>query len=239
MRFISQIGEGDGTSAHMTGAHDLQPALPSQPLAQATEVDVTEPSSAPGCQPVTTEDEVAELGEEGVSYMGEELDLKTTDVSAEALDAAAVEAALSLCEENGHALPGAWERPPHRSGPGGKTAAPGVQGATSTSPPLSSPLDSRDSVLEDSSLAERHPEGMKAGGEKASGTKAHRKLIGDEEADGAEGAEGFLSEPDGETEPEPAASGSEDGSGLHTAPSSLQLHTATDSIPSSPASSQL
>ncbi|XP_056267605.1 bromodomain-containing protein 8-like isoform X2 [Pseudoliparis swirei] len=307
------IGEGDVTSAHMTGAHDLQPALPSQPLAQATEVDAMEPPLAPGCQPITTEDKVAELSEEGVtgSYMGEELDLKTTDVTAEALDAAAVEAALSLCEENGHALPGAWEpagvrRPPsHRSGPEGKTAASGVQGATSAS--LSSPRDSRgsglaagpralphasssssrsskrsercrpgapretgasarrkshisldvalrresdrwaqrrpgkahrDSVLGDSSLTERHPKGMRAAGEKASGTKVHRELSGpeargDEEADGAEG---LLSEPDGE--PEPAASESEDGSGLHAAPSSLQLHTAADSIPSSPASSQ-
>jgi len=39
MHFTSQIGEGDVTSAHMTGAHDLQPALPSQPLAQATGTD--------------------------------------------------------------------------------------------------------------------------------------------------------------------------------------------------------
>ncbi|TKS72669.1 Bromodomain-containing protein 8 [Collichthys lucidus] len=74
----------------------------------------------------------AELGEEtglveedlvAVSYMGDELDLETVgdiiaiieekvDDSVEALDAAAVEAALSLCEEavsEGHALPGPWE----------------------------------------------------------------------------------------------------------------------------------
>ncbi|TNM99071.1 bromodomain-containing protein 8 isoform X1 [Takifugu flavidus] len=73
-----------------------------------------------------------ELGEEAglveedlvaVSYMGDELDLETVggiiaiieekvDDSVEALDAAAVEAALSLCEEavsEGHSLPGPWE----------------------------------------------------------------------------------------------------------------------------------
>ncbi|XP_062405910.1 bromodomain-containing protein 8 [Sardina pilchardus] len=56
-----------------------------------------------------------------VSYMEEELDLATVgdiiaiieekvDESVEALDAAAVEAALSLCEEaGGHTLPGPWE----------------------------------------------------------------------------------------------------------------------------------
>ncbi|XP_035982921.1 bromodomain-containing protein 8 isoform X1 [Fundulus heteroclitus] len=74
----------------------------------------------------------AELGEEtglaeedlvAVSYMGDELDLETVgdiiaiieekvDDSVEALDAAAVEEALSLCEEavaEGHTLPGPWE----------------------------------------------------------------------------------------------------------------------------------
>lgn len=62
------------------------------------------------------------------------------------------------------------------------------------------------------------------------------EVYAEEEGDGAEG---FLSEPEGETELEPAASESEDGYSLHTASSSLQLHTAADSIPSSPASSQL
>lgn len=75
----------------------------------------------------------------------------------------------------------------------------------------------------------------------ASGTKVHsevngQEVCGEEEGDGVEG---FLSEPDGETELEPAASESEDGYSLHTASSSLQLHTTADSIPSSPASSQL
>ena len=46
--------------------------------------------------------------------------LPQADETAEALDAAAVEAALSLCEENGHALSGAWEAgpfQPHESHP--------------------------------------------------------------------------------------------------------------------------
>lgn len=78
-------------------------------------------------------------------------------------------------------------------------------------------------------------------GDNASGTKVENYVNGPEvcgEEDG-EGVEGFLSEPDGETELEPAASESEDGYSLHTASSSLQFHTTADSIPSSPASSQL
>lgn len=79
------------------------------------------------------------------------------------------------------------------------------------------------------------------GGENASGTKVFNELNGPEECgeEEGDGAEGFLSEPDGELELEPAASESEDGYSLHTASSSLQLHRTADSIPSSPASSQL
>ncbi|XP_039634081.1 bromodomain-containing protein 8 isoform X5 [Perca fluviatilis] len=348
------IGEGDVTTGNMTAANDLQLALPSQPLSQATEMDVMVPSLPPGCQPVSAEDKVSELSEEDVSgsYMGDELDLKTVgdiiaiiedkaDEIVEALDAAAVEAALSLCEENGHALSGAWEAgpfQPHESHPAvptgdpqslsfhscleGKTELLEVQRGTSASlssvcnsqdnglatfpmglrglPPTSSSSRSSkslehchtgappqpeamretgglahqksqisrgvtikceskkwtqqrpekphgDSVLEDSPLTERHPKEMKAedgistgGGENASGTKVYNELNGPEvcgEEDG-DGVEGFLSEPDGEMELEPAASESEDGYSLHTASSSLQLHTTADSIPSSPASSQ-
>ncbi|XP_078122808.1 bromodomain-containing protein 8 isoform X2 [Sander vitreus] len=322
--------------------------------AASTEMDVMVPSLPPGCQPVSAEDKVSELSEEDVSgsYMGDELDLKTVgdiiaiiedkaDEIVEALDAAAVEAALSLCEENGHALSGAWEAgpfQPHESHPAvptgdpqslsfhscleGKTELLEVQRGTSASlssvcnsqdnglaafpmglrdlPPTSSfsrsskslehchtgappqpeamretgglahqrsqisrgvtiKCESKkwtqqrpekphgDSVLEDSPLTERHPKKMKAedgisvgGGENASGTKVYTELNGPEvcrEEDG-DGVEGFLSEPDGEMELEPAASESEDGYSLHTASSSLQLHTTADSIPSSPASSQ-
>ncbi|XP_028451693.1 bromodomain-containing protein 8 isoform X8 [Perca flavescens] len=348
------IGEGDVTTGNMTAANDLQLAPPSQPLSQATEMDVMVPSLPPGCQLVSAEDKVSELSEEDVSgsYMGDELDLKTVgdiiaiiedkaDEIVEALDAAAVEAALSLCEENGHALSGAWEAgpfQPHESHPAvptgdpqslsfhscleGKTELLEVQRGTSASlssvcnsqdnglaafpmglrglPPTSSSSRSSkslehchtaappqpeamretgglahqksqisrgvtikceskkwpqqrpekphgDSVLEDSPLTERHPKEMKAedgisagGGENASGTKVYNELNGPDvcgEEDG-DGVEGFLSEPDGEMELEPAASESEDGYSLHTASSSLQLHTTADSIPSSPASSQ-
>ncbi|XP_071403257.1 bromodomain-containing protein 8-like [Centroberyx affinis] len=325
------------------------------PASASTEGDVMVPSVPSGCQPVSTGEKVSELSEEDVtvSYMGDELDLKTVgdiiaiiedkgDENAEALDAAAVEAALSLCEENGHALSSAWEAGPfktHESNPVvptgvphpsslhtslvGKTEVLEIQGGISA--PLSSPCNSQDnclsafpvglrglpptssssrssrisehsqtgappqpeakgetgeevhqesqisldvtikcesenwaqqrpdkphgdSVLEDSPLTERHPKEMKAEdgvsvgeGENSSGTKADLEGNGpaacgaEEEGDGAEA---FLSEPDGETELEPPASESEDGYSLHTASSSLQLHTTADSIPSSPASSQ-
>ncbi|KAG7217302.1 hypothetical protein INR49_027846 [Caranx melampygus] len=320
----------------------------SAPLSTATTLPVDSTASA------STEDKVSGLSEDDVtvSYMGDELDLKTVgdiiaiiedkaDEAAEALDAAAVEAALSLCEENGHALSGAWEAgpfQPHESHPTvptgipqssslhcsleGKTEALEVQDETSVSlsslcnsqdnclaafpiglrsiPPTSSsscnlkrvehchtgapprPESVRetgeavhpkgqisldvsikcesekwaqhrpvkphtDSVLEDSPLTERHRKGMKAEngisvgrGENASGIKVDNEVngpevCGEEEGDGVEG---FLSEPDGEMELEPVASESEDGYSLHTASSSLQLHTTADSIPSSPASSQ-
>lgn len=76
------------------------------------------------------------------------------------------------------------------------------------------------------------------GGENASRTKVDNEVNGPEGGEEyGDGVEGFLSEADGELEP--AASESEDGYSLHTASSSLQLHTTADSIPSSPASSQL
>ncbi|XP_026226900.1 bromodomain-containing protein 8 isoform X3 [Anabas testudineus] len=381
------IGEGEMTAGSMTGAHDLQLALTSQPLSQATgapmlsrllEAGPTQFSAPLGfmitgdsassllpspstanpipvdCSVSTkTEDKVSDLSEEDVTvaYMGDELDLKTvgdiiaiiedkTDEAAEVLDAAAVEAALSLCEENGHALAGAWEAGPfqphesHPTVPLGvpqpslhcslevKTEVLEVQDGASASlsslcssqdnclaafpmglriPPATSssscslkglehcptrvPLQPesmreigevvhpksqisldvtikcenekwaqqrpdkprRDSVLEDSPQTERHPKQMKTddrlnvgGGENASGTKMDNEINGPQvcgEEDG-DGVEGFLSEPDGEIELEPAASESEDGYSLHTASSSLQLHTTADSIPSSPASSQ-
>ncbi|XP_068181969.1 bromodomain-containing protein 8 [Antennarius striatus] len=114
------VGEGDSTGSLTNGVQT------------ATAV-----SALPPGHEVITEGEAeavvkAELGEEAglveedlvaVSYMGDELDLETVgdiiaiieekvDDSVEALDAAAVEAALSLCEEavsDGHALPGPWE----------------------------------------------------------------------------------------------------------------------------------
>lgn len=78
-------------------------------------------------------------------------------------------------------------------------------------------------------------------GEDSSETKADSEVIEPEvcEEDEGDEVEEFFSEPDGEMELEPAASESEDGYSLHTASSSLQLHTTADSIPSSPTSSQL
>uniref|UniRef100_A0A8P4GBZ7 Bromodomain-containing protein 8 n=1 Tax=Dicentrarchus labrax TaxID=13489 RepID=A0A8P4GBZ7_DICLA len=121
------------------------------------EMDVMVPSVPPGCEPVSAEDKVSELSEEDVtvSYMGDELDLKTVgdiiaiiedkaDETAEALDAAAVEAALSLCEENGHALSGAWEAgpfQPHESHPAVPTGVP-------QSSSLHSSLEGKTEVLE-------------------------------------------------------------------------------------------
>ncbi|KAL6098581.1 brd8 [Pungitius sinensis] len=204
------IGEGDVTTANMTGAHDSQLAPTSQPLTQATgapmlsrlleagparfpaqlgfvvfgdsassaplsaattPVSVDSPASAnterslpPGCRPVGAQDKMAALGQGDVSWMRDELDLKTvrdiiaiieekTDVAAEALDAAAVEAALSLCEENGPALSGTWGPAPFcppgslppvptgvrqasspHSSPRGKTQVLVVHGGTPASP---------------------------------------------------------------------------------------------------------
>ncbi|XP_020778596.1 bromodomain-containing protein 8-like isoform X2 [Boleophthalmus pectinirostris] len=83
------------------------------------------PSMGSGCRRGPPEVKESELSEEdvNVAYMGDELDLKTVgdiiaiiedkaDESAEALDAAAVEAALSLCEESGHTLAAAWASGP-------------------------------------------------------------------------------------------------------------------------------
>ncbi|XP_035479912.2 bromodomain-containing protein 8 isoform X3 [Scophthalmus maximus] len=376
------IGECDVSTGNMIGAHDLQLALPSQPLSQATagapmlsrlleagpaqfsaplsfmvsaDSVPSAPLSAATPLPVdstasaSTEDKVSGLSEEEETYMGDELDLKTVgdiiaiiedkaDEAAEALDAAAVEAALSLCEENGHALSGAWQTgpfQPHEPHPSVPTRAPrsssllcSLEGKTEVlevqnensaslsslcnsqdhclavfpaglkSVPLSSSSSCNSKSLErcpagapprpqalrgtgeavhpkgrissdvsikcerekwsqqrpnkshgDLALEEkRHPKEMKAANgiyvgrvEDASGTKVDSEInrpevCGEEDGDGAEG---FSSEPDGETEPEPAASESEDGYSLHMASSSLQLHTTADSIASSPASSQL
>ncbi len=70
--------------------------------------------------------------------------------------------------------------------------------------------------------------------------KAGLERDGVEDCGGEEDGDGvYLSEPEGETELDPPASESEDGYSMHTASSSVQLHTTADSVPSSPASSQL
>ncbi|KAM8900577.1 bromodomain-containing protein 8-like isoform 2-T2 [Spinachia spinachia] len=110
----------DPTASANTGPSALTQTL-SELDAQA-ERDVLERSSPPEFRPISPEDMVAALGQGDVgdvSYTGGELDPKTvgdiiaiiedkTDVTADALDAAAVEAALSLCEEDSRALCGTW-----------------------------------------------------------------------------------------------------------------------------------
>ncbi|XP_030620933.1 bromodomain-containing protein 8 [Chanos chanos] len=106
------------------------PAPDHQALTSAGAVVTTEGSRTEGVIGVPTpsqaEGKEGELVEEdlvAVSYMGDELDLDTVgdiiaiieekvDDPVDALDAAAVEAALSLCEEavaGGHSLSGPWE----------------------------------------------------------------------------------------------------------------------------------
>ncbi|TDH07986.1 hypothetical protein EPR50_G00111880 [Perca flavescens] len=113
------VGEGDSTGSLTNG---IQTATAATALPPGHEV-ITEGEAEAAVK--------VELGEEtglvedlvAVSYMGDELDLETVgdiiaiieekvDDSVEALDAAAVEAALSLCEEavsEGHTLPGPWD----------------------------------------------------------------------------------------------------------------------------------
>ncbi|XP_013886911.1 bromodomain-containing protein 8 [Austrofundulus limnaeus] len=113
------VAEGDNTGSLTNG---VQTATAATALPSGHEVITGEAEAAVK----------AELGEEvglveddlvAVSYIGDELDLETVgdiiaiieekvDDSVEVLDAAAVEAALSLCEEavsEGHTLPGPWE----------------------------------------------------------------------------------------------------------------------------------
>ncbi|XP_057677627.1 bromodomain-containing protein 8-like isoform X2 [Corythoichthys intestinalis] len=312
-QFSAQLGfmvSRDATS-------DSTPSPVKSAASACSEVDVIAPSASFGCQPPAASMKVSELSEEDVtvSYMADELDLKTVgdiiaiieDKAADALDAAAVEAALFLCEENGHALPAAWQAEPfhtqdtqagvpessslHCSPARNRAEESNVQDETSavlsaacisqdncdvasqTGAPAK-PAARRDtgdkvhhqshieerweqeipqnpreeSVLEDFPKTERHvKEEIKEESEKsiksqenASGIHMDSEVNGteddDEEEDEEDGAEEFSSEPDGEMER--VASESEDACSLHTATSSLQLHTTADSIPSSPASSQ-
>ncbi|CAJ1058332.1 bromodomain-containing protein 8 isoform X1 [Xyrichtys novacula] len=138
------VGEGDCTGNLTNG---VQTATTAAALPTGHEV-ITEGEAEAAVK--------AELGEEAglveedlvaVSYMGDELDLETVgdiiaiieekvDDSVEALDAAAVEAALSLCEEavsEGHTLPGPWETQELKAsdpGPAAQDPAPESQDAT-------------------------------------------------------------------------------------------------------------
>ncbi|XP_057215469.1 bromodomain-containing protein 8 isoform X1 [Triplophysa rosa] len=273
--------------------------------------------------PVDNKDAV--LGDEDlvtVSYMAEELDLETVgdiiaiieekgDENAEALDAAAVEAALSLCEDTGHTLTGTWEpntfrtighepsNTPQDLDPNplhlleGKTEGPeacesGSGCSTQVYPsPSAVPQDpvptsggcsepeapktqhtekdqegksesviksesdewtqSQSDIRLDDTAVKQHSKEVKEEEEEVAVSDAEEESVlemkagleGGEDCGGEEDAEGvYLSEPEGETELDPPASESEDGCSMHTASSSLQLHTTAESIPSSPASSQ-
>uniref|UniRef100_A0A8C5EUV4 Bromodomain-containing protein 8 n=1 Tax=Gouania willdenowi TaxID=441366 RepID=A0A8C5EUV4_GOUWI len=221
-----------------------------------TKMDLTMSS---GCQTVSVDDKASELSEEDVtvSYMGDELDLKTVgdiiaiiedkaDEAAEALDAAAVEAALSLCEENGHALSGSWVAGPfrpHDSHPTGAPQSLALPGAVEgrTDAPVSSLCNSQDNCptafpLVSSSLCNSSKRLEQEEEEEEEDEDEDEEEEDEEEEEDGDGTEGFLSEPDGDVEP--AASESEDGYSLHTASSSLRLHATADSMASSPASSQ-
>ncbi|XP_041750254.1 bromodomain-containing protein 8 isoform X3 [Coregonus clupeaformis] len=319
----------DSSSALLTAAAPPTMDSPASLHTGGDEVEASQPGPGEG----------TEEGLVTVPYMGDELDLETVgdiiaiiedkgDENAEALDAAAVEAALSLCEETGHALSGPWEPGPFKppeSNPATPTRAP----QASSYPSLHGSLEVKREVLEIrggafacdsqdnctsgyphplgisglppsscSSMMLEHSQAIGArlqhgvmGGADGEGspvsphatikceseewtqqgadtphadsegdpmTRGHSKEEeegvsdgeersasetkegldgGDEEGDGDE-PEAFLSEAEGETELEPPASESEDSYSLHTASSSLQLHTTADSIPSSPASSQ-
>ncbi|XP_072302275.1 bromodomain-containing protein 8-like isoform X2 [Eucyclogobius newberryi] len=118
--------------------------LTASPVTQDTDASACSeqnamPSMGSGCRRAPPELKESELSEDHVNaaYMGDELDLKTVgdiiaiiedkaDESAEALDAAAVEAALSLCEESGHTLGTAWPSGPFQPQDSGPTAPPTV-----------------------------------------------------------------------------------------------------------------
>ncbi|XP_043076811.1 bromodomain-containing protein 8 [Puntigrus tetrazona] len=306
----------------------------SAPSAAASAVDTsaTLSTGGDGAPGASVDNKEAVLGEEDlvtVSYMAEELDLETVgdiiaiieekgDENSEALDAAAVEAALSLCEDTGHNLSGAWEPNPFRTiGPEpsstpedldphslhlleGKREGPDMCGSSSgcaqgyatpsttvpSGPQVPAPAagarsdpealrpehaaetqDGRpeslhaviksetdewtpsqsDTRSEDDPVIKQHSKEVKeeeeavSDAEEGSVSEMKAGLEGDgvEDCGGEEDGDGvYLSEPEGETELDPPASESEDGYSMHTASSSVQLHTTADSIPSSPASSQ-
>ncbi|KAG7223566.1 hypothetical protein INR49_028459 [Caranx melampygus] len=116
------VAEGDSTGNLTNG---LQTATAATALPSGHEVITEGEAEAEAAVKAELSEETGLVEEDlvAVSYMGDELDLETVgdiiaiieekvDDSVEALDAAAVEAALSLCEEavsEGHTLPGPWE----------------------------------------------------------------------------------------------------------------------------------
>ncbi|KAF7647816.1 hypothetical protein LDENG_00166230 [Lucifuga dentata] len=152
------VAEGDSTGSLTNG---VQTATAATALPPAHEV-ITEGDVEAAVK--------AELGEEAglveedlvaVSYMGDELDLETVgdiiaiieekvDDSVEALDAAAVEAALSLCEEavsEGHTLPGPWETQELKASDSAPVVQePEPQDAPAASVPMSTSLETQNQL---------------------------------------------------------------------------------------------
>ncbi|KAG7276934.1 hypothetical protein CRUP_010254 [Coryphaenoides rupestris] len=256
------VAEGDSTASLTNGV-------------QTATVAAAMPTSL---HDITSDGEVeaavkAELGEEAglveedlvaVSYMGDELDLETVgdiiaiieekvDDSVEALDAAAVEEALSLCEEavsGTHPLPGPWETQGLKeSEPGSPIPVP-MQECEPQEPPgamATAALPGEGTVKEEAEVVvksegeewsqqEVNPPCLDSEDSSVSGKES--KEVKEEDA-GSEAEESIeLKEDCGEgegpylSEVERAASESEDGYG----PSS-QRYTTADSLASSPASS--
>ncbi|XP_034037296.1 bromodomain-containing protein 8 isoform X2 [Thalassophryne amazonica] len=114
------VGEGDSAGSLANG---VQAATVATALPTAHEIITEGEADAMVKAALGEETGLVEEDLVAVSYMGDELDLETVgdiiaiieekvDDSVEALDAAAVEAALSLCEEavsEGHSLSGPWE----------------------------------------------------------------------------------------------------------------------------------
>ncbi|XP_017569056.2 bromodomain-containing protein 8 isoform X8 [Pygocentrus nattereri] len=145
-------------SAEPLNPPTVAPPAPGHHFIPGTEAAVAEcsgPEAVLAVQsgPEQTEGREGELVEEdlvAVSYMGDELDLETVgdiiaiieekvDESVEVLDAAAVEAALSLCEEavaGGHALSGPWEHQAFKP----VDPEPSVQPRVAAGAPISLPM---------------------------------------------------------------------------------------------------
>ncbi|CAM4669577.1 unnamed protein product [Leuciscus chuanchicus] len=286
----------------------------SAPSTATSAVDTAAPlnTGGDGVPSASVDNKVAVLGEEDlvtVSYMAEELDLETVgdiiaiieekgEENAEALDAAAVEAALSLCEDTGHSLSGTWEPNPFRPiGPEpsstpedldphslhlleGKRDGPDTCGSSSgCAQGYPTPSTTVPSVPQDltptagahsepdahrpehtDEAQDGQPESLHAVIKSETNEwtrsqtdtrsddpviKQHSKEVKEEEeavSDAEEMKAGLEGDGDGvylsEPELDPPVSESEDGYSMHTASSSVQLHTTADSIPSSPASSQ-
>ncbi|XP_076606192.1 bromodomain-containing protein 8 isoform X2 [Chaetodon auriga] len=223
------IGESDMSTGNMTGSHDLQLAPPCQPLSQTTGAPM-----------------LSRLLEAGPAQFSAPLGFMVSADSAcgAPLSAATpipVDSTASASTEMDVMVPSV---PPGCQPVSAEDKVSELSEEDVTVSYMGDELDLKTvgdiiAIIEDKEM--KAEDGRNVGrGQNASGTKAHSEVnrpevCGEEEGDGTEG---FLSEPDGEMELEPAASESEDGYSLHTASSSLQLHTTADSIPSSPASSQ-